>query len=91
MSAESVAAFDSEKASVKVIDDEPKSASSEFVARTILAGRTCRRMCQDEFQRNADSWTFTILTSWLLQRIVSSTMDVNLDKSQPTDVNDEVS
>jgi len=46
-------------------------------------------MCQDKFQLNADSWTFTILTSWLLQRIVSSTMDVNLDKSQPTDVSDE--
>lgn len=60
-------AFDSGKTSVNVIYDEPKSASSEFVAR---------------------SWMFTIPKSWLLPRIVSYTLDVDLDKSQPTDLND---
>ena len=57
------------------------------------SGKTSVNVIYDELRSAssafvASSWTFTMPISWLFQRIVRYTMDVDLDKSQPTDFND---
>jgi len=54
------------------------------MAKIILPGWTRRRMRQEEFQLNIDDSTLTIRASWLLQRVVRYSTNVDLGKSQGT-------